>query len=228
VTTEAAALAPGDAPARRPAWRNPWLWGALLGMAIVTLLRPVLRQVPEPPPPGEALPAVRLEGPGGPLVVPDDLTGRVHVVALVEAECPAGTCPRVLAAVAALARRQAEAAVASDVLLLAVGDGDAAGAVAAAAARLRADPARVRALSGSDPAGCAVARAALAGLAGGRAVSCAELGSLAHAARVALVDDRGRLRGLYATSDLGLDEAHHRAVHVARSAGLAPEAPAPP
>jgi hypothetical protein len=110
------------------------------------------------------------------------------------------------------------------VLVLAAGGAGAAGRVAAEAARLGVDSGRLVVLEASGEAGCAVARAALGAQAGGEPVPCGDLGPLAHAARVALVDDRGRLRGLYATSDLGLDELHHRAGHVAREAGLSEEA----
>ena len=35
---------------KKPFWKNPWFLGAIYGMAFLTLIRPFMRSVPEPPP----------------------------------------------------------------------------------------------------------------------------------------------------------------------------------
>lgn len=43
---------------RRPFYRSPYFWGFIVGVVVITALRPFMRHIPDPPPVGEELPAL--------------------------------------------------------------------------------------------------------------------------------------------------------------------------
>ena len=49
----------------RTVLRNPYVWGFVIGIVTLTLIRPLLRRIPEPPPVLSQLPDFALEGADG-------------------------------------------------------------------------------------------------------------------------------------------------------------------
>lgn len=48
--SEAPARSVDESNPELPWWRSPWLWGFVIGATVLTLIRPRLRHIPEPPP----------------------------------------------------------------------------------------------------------------------------------------------------------------------------------
>lgn len=192
-----------------PIWKNPFAWAAVLGILVVTLIRPALRHVPEPPPALATLPAWSLVDQAGQPVGSATLAGQVHLVAVVSSACP-GECRRTLDAAGRLEARLWQHAQPVRVLVL---DLEPSGAAPLAAGRGWAAD-RVSVVGGDSEAACSLAAALLAPLAGPRTLTCADRALIEHAERMTLVDGQGRVRGHYRLDELGLDEAFHRARRV--------------
>lgn len=79
----------GDPGSRRGLLRFPFLWAFLLGIAMLTLIRPCLRRVPEPPPVQGTFPMVELTGTGGGVIRGVSLLGSVWVLSFENQPCDA-------------------------------------------------------------------------------------------------------------------------------------------
>lgn len=76
-----------DARARPPLLRYPFLWAFLVGIIALTLVRPCLRRIPEPPPVTGRFPeATLVDADGGPFDR-DRMAGAVWVVAFLAEDC---------------------------------------------------------------------------------------------------------------------------------------------
>lgn len=198
---------------RVPFWKNLWVWAGIVGIVSITLTRPCLRRVPEPPPPGPAIAAFAFHDTGGAPITLDDLRGQVWVASVTAKDCT--SCARAQGAMRRLQdlfeRDRIDVRLVTFVAESAGTDVnrvrdderrfgataprwrfavDASGAVNAWApgvVSLVADPARVF-----------------------RGPSDAWFGANA----LILVDRDGRTRGVYGTDDLGVDEVYYRAQHV--------------
>ncbi|HZN03371.1 MAG TPA: hypothetical protein VFD06_07255 [Candidatus Polarisedimenticolia bacterium] len=67
--------------------RFTFLWAFLLGIVVLTLLRPCLRRVPAPPPVQGSFPAVRLIAADGAAIDPASLKGSAWVVSIESVPC---------------------------------------------------------------------------------------------------------------------------------------------
>src|SRR6185503_16344845 len=74
--------------------RFPFLWAFLLGIAVLTLVRPCLRRVPEPPPVQGAFPAVDLVGTGSGIIRGSSLHGSVWVLSFEAQPCDSACTER--------------------------------------------------------------------------------------------------------------------------------------
>ena len=77
---------------KRPAWRNPYVWGFVIGIATLTALRPFLRHVPEPPPVLSQLPPFSLRGIDGKPFGSEDLRGQVYIANFFFTSCRSMHC----------------------------------------------------------------------------------------------------------------------------------------
>ncbi|MCZ7587017.1 MAG: SCO family protein [Deltaproteobacteria bacterium] len=93
---------------RTPIYRNPFVWAAFIGMVLVTLMRPLLRHVPEPPPVIAQLPAFTLTDQNGRDFGSADLAGHVYVANFIFTSCPS-YCPKLTKAMKFLQDRYADA-----------------------------------------------------------------------------------------------------------------------
>lgn len=202
-----------DGGAREPrrSLLNPWFLAALAGLVLIPALRPLLRFEPDPPPVLRQLPQWRLVDQNGESFGSDDLAGGVYVASFLFTRC-ATVCPRLTASLRQLERRYREEGVEEVTLVSFTVD-----PAHDTPERLR-DYARSRSLdlehwslvTGAEPDvrslvvdGFALPMGERLDLAGG-------LVDVAHAARLALVDRDGGVRGYYASDAVGLDEVFHR------------------
>ncbi len=210
-------MRPGDAESRgtSPVLRNPFLWAFLIGIVSLTLIRPLLRRVPEPPPLLVQLPAYRLVDSGGGSFGSADLAGKVYVANFFFTRC-VSICPDLTRSMARLAARYAEARVA-DVLLVSITvdpEHDTPERLAEYAAAHGVDPRRWALLTGEPER---VRELILGGfkMALGRAEQHQDsLVDIAHSGKLVLVDGAGWIRGYYDSDAEGQDETFHRSRHV--------------
>lgn len=207
----------GTAVARpRPLWANPWLLAVLAGCLLVTLMRPLLRHEPDPPPIIGELPAFALVRESGASFTREDLHGSAWIVGFVFTRCQMA-CPLITRAMLDLQQRLEANAVAG-VRLLAVTvdpEHDTPQRLAAWGAARGVDPARWVLGSGSREEVHALVVDGFQ-TAMGEPETVGGLVDIAHAGRLALVDTRGRLRGYFEIDEAGLDEVLHRAAWLSR------------
>jgi hypothetical protein len=198
---------------RRPLWREPALWGFLIGAAMMTAVVPLIRRVPAPPSVVGRVPANwawSLEDVSGTMFGARDLTGHVAIVALLSRDVDAAV---VLGRAFETLDQRYERADA-DILLVAV---DLAGRSAAErAAWITANAptrrARWHVLGGTPEATCAVAREIFTRPAG--PVDCRDLPAFATPPSLVLLDPAGGLRGVYGSGGDALDEGFERSLRV--------------
>ena len=225
-----------------PLRKNVWLWAFLIGVVLVTLMRPLLRRVPAPPPVLAQLPAFDLVEAGGERFRPVDLEGSVWVLAFFSTRSDAA-CRGLIESMIELGRRYDEAGVA-EVRLLGI-NVDPAEAMARLEAVEPVNPAapvnpavpvdlmelpaddlrelgKTRGLArprwslaiGDREETRRLADALLE--ATGQSLGPAGFqGGVPRPCRLFLIDGAGGIRGAYRDNSKGLDEVFHRAQHVA-------------
>ena len=202
-----------DGGAREPrrSLLNPWFLAALAGLVLIPALRPLLRFEPDPPPVLRQLPQWRLVDQNGESFGSDDLAGGVYVASFLFTRC-ATVCPRLTASLRQLERRYREEGVEEVTLVSFTVD-----PAHDTPERLR-DYARSRSLdlehwslvTGAEPDLRSLVVDGFALPMGERLALAGGLVDVAHAARLALVDRDGGVRGYYASDAVGLDEVFHR------------------
>ena len=205
---------------RVPWTRNPWLLAFLVGCITVTLIRPLLRWEPKPPPILGELPAFSLVDTTGAPFGSAELRGQVWIASFFFTRCPS-ICPVLMSRVAALQKRFHDAGISGIRLVSITVDPahDTPERLRAAEPRYGVDPARWTLLTGDAEAIHPLL------VDGFKVPGLEKLGSdgdLPHTAKVVLVDGAGRVRGYYDTDEQGLDEAFHRAQHVRDEPTTAP------
>lgn len=211
-----------DAERGVPIWRNPYVLAFVIGCVTVTLIRPFLRYEPKPPPVLSELPGFTLVDTAGKPVGKDALAGQVWIASFFFTHCPS-VCPVLMARMAELQRRFADAGVTGVRLVSITVDParDTAEALRAAEPRYGVDPARWTLLTGEPGR---VHELLVSGFkVPGLDASALADGDIPHTTKVVLVDGAGRIRGYYDTDESGLDEVFHRAQHVLKEAQHAPK-----
>ena len=206
-----------DARGRVPLWRNPYVVAFVVGCVTVTLIRPLLRYEPAPPPVLSELPAFSLVDTAGKPFGSEQLRGRVWVASFFFTHCPS-VCPALMARMAQLEKRYRDAGIA-DVHLVSITvdpERDTPEVLRAAEPRYGVDPARWTLLTGPRAAIADVATQGfkVPGLDVRREVD----GDIPHTTKLVLVDTQNRVRGYYDATDEGIDEVFHRAQHVLKEA----------
>jgi protein SCO1/2 len=206
-----------EAEGRVPLWRNPYVVAFVVGCITVTLLRPLLRHEPPPPPVLSQLPAFSLVDPNGKPFGSEQLAGQVWIASFFFTHCPS-VCPQLMARMAQLQNLYRERGI-DGIRLVSITvdpERDTPEVLRAAEPRYGVDPTRWTLLTGS--------RAAIATLCRdgfhvpGLDVPAAADGDIPHTTKVVLVDAQNRIRGYYDTDPDGLDEVFNRAQHVRKEA----------
>jgi hypothetical protein len=187
-----------DQSARPPLLRYPFLWAFLLGVMVLTLIRPCLRRIPEPPPLTGRFPEGALVDQGGHPFGRDTMRGAVWVVAFLQEGC-GEPCDGALRRLREVDEAYAGSRVDGIRLLSVVagpeglkGRSASAGAGPSSWVFASGDPAVVLDLA---TAACGIAEPAPPGC-------------------LAIVDAGGNLRGHYAADADGFNEVYNRARHV--------------
>ncbi|MDH3629231.1 MAG: SCO family protein [Acidobacteriota bacterium] len=194
---------------------NPLVWAVIMGCAMMTLLRPMMRNVPDPPPVLGQLPAYTLTTQDGQPFGSDELAGQVYVADFFFTRCTA-ICPFLTQAMTELDNRyQREGVEGIRIVSISVDpEHDTVPVLKEYAEMWEIDSSRWTLLTGSDPAirelvvdGFMTAMDRQADVEG-------EPVDIAHSGKFVIVDQRGAIRGYYDHDEEGLDEIFHRSQHV--------------
>ncbi|MXX75176.1 MAG: SCO family protein [Holophagales bacterium] len=202
-----------DEGAKKPRRRllNPWLLAALAGLVLIPAIRPLLRFEPDPPPVLRQLPDWRLVDQNGESFGSDELAGEVYVASFLFTRC-ATICPRLTASLRQLERRYREEGV-EDVRLVSFSvdpEHDTPERLRDYAGSRSLDLEHWSLLTGAEPEVRSIVVDGFALPMGERLDLAGGLVDVAHAARLALVDRDGGVRGYYGSDAVGLDEVFHR------------------
>jgi protein SCO1/2 len=195
--------------------RNPYLWGFLIGITTLTLIRPLLRHVPEPPPVLSQLPEFSLVGIDGKPYGSTELRGQVYIASFFFTSCRS-ICPVLMKGVARLQDGFAQRKI-DGIRLVSISvdpEHDTPEVLRAYAKDIGADPLRWTLLTG-DPE--QVRRLVVEGFKAPDVPAPAGASGavdIAHTGKLVLVDGAGRIRGYYGSDEMGLDEVYNRAQHV--------------
>lgn len=207
----------GNAVRAREVVRNPYVWGFVIGIVMLTAIRPFLRRIPEPPPVLFQLQEYSLVGMDGKPYGSADLRGQVYVANVFVTSCRS-ICPAIMKAMARLQDGFEQRNI-RGVRLVSISvdpEHDTPAVLREYARGMGVDPLRWTLLTG-DPE--EVRRLVVLGFktpvvvppSGGPGPI-----DIAHTAKLVLVDGSGRIRGYYGSDGLGLDEVYNRAQHVLR------------
>lgn len=202
-----------DEGAQKPRRRflNPWILAALAGLVLIPALRPLLRFEPDPPPVLRQLPQWRLVDQNGESFGSDDLAGEVYVASFLFTRC-ATVCPRLTASLRQLERRYREEGL-EEVRLVSFTvdpEHDTPERLRDYAGSRSLDLERWSLVTGAEQEVRSVVVDGFTLPMGERLDLAGGLVDVAHAARLALVDRDGGVRGYYGSDAVGLDEVFHR------------------
>jgi protein SCO1/2 len=192
--------------------RNPYAWAFVVGCALMTLMRPLLRRIPPPPPVLWQVPAFSLLAADGRAFGSEELRGHVYVASFFFTRCPS-VCPTLMKGMATLQRRFRDENLDS-VRLVSISvdpDHDTPERLRAALPGYGVDSSRWTLLTGPRDRVRALAVDGFRIAVGEPQATDAGILDIAHAAKLLLVDGDGALRGLYDGDALGLDEVFWRA-----------------
>jgi len=203
--------------ARVPVWRNPYVLAFVIGCVTMTLLRPLLRYEPKPPPVLSTLPEFSLVDSGGRPFGSAELRGQVWIASFFFTRCPS-VCPLLMQRMAELQKHYADAGIDGIHLVSITVDParDTPPVLRESEPRYGVDPARWTLLTGAPEAVRSLLRDGFH--VPGFDVGALAEGDIPHTTKVVLVDPRGNIRGYYDTDESGLDEVFNRAQHVLKEA----------
>ncbi len=206
-----------DDEPRYPLHKNPWLWGAVIGVVIITLMRPLTRYEPDAPPVLHELSDFSLTTPDGKPFTTASFAGGVTIVDFMFTRCES-FCPDLSRKMAKLQKRYDDWGIA-EIKLLSISvdpDYDTPPVLTEYARRFNANHTRWTFLTGPLDTVKSVVEGSFKTAMGPAIANDAGVIDIAHSGKFALVDEQGRVRGFYATDEDGLDEVFHRAQHVLR------------
>ncbi|MET0152404.1 MAG: SCO family protein [Candidatus Binatia bacterium] len=191
--------------------RNPYAWAFVVGCALMTLMRPLLRRVPPPPPVLRQVPAFSLVAADGRPFGSEELRGHVYVASFFFTRCPS-VCPTLMKGMATLQHRFRDEAL-DTIRLVSISvdpDYDTPERLRAALPAYGVDSSRWVLLTGPRDRVRALAVEGFQVALGEPQSADGGVLDIAHAARLLLVDGNGALRGIYDSDALGLDEVFWR------------------
>jgi protein SCO1/2 len=213
-TQPAAQTMDGTPEPKGSVFRSPFLWAFLGGIILLTLIRPMMRNEPAPPPVLGQLPEFSLTAASGAPFGSADLAGQVYVTSFFFTRCPS-ICPRLTAAMGRLQQRYDEEGV-EGVHLVSISvdpDYDRPERLREYGTAHGVDTARWTLLTGELED---IRQLVLEGFRTplGEPDPSGNLVDIAHSTRFVLVDGSGNIRGYYDNDATGLDEIFHRSQHV--------------
>ena len=196
-----------------PLWRNPYVLIFIGGAIVLTLMRPMLRRDPKPPPVDGVLPLFSLTSERGEKMGSTELAGQVYVANFLFTSCTT-VCPLTVTSLQKLQKRYEERNVPVRIVSFSVDPNtDTPEVLRAYAEKSGADAKRWTFLTGAEPEMRKVMDGFLLSLEPKKTMGNG-LMDIAHSQKLVIVDGRGALRGFYASDDEGLDEVFHRSQQV--------------
>ena len=196
--------------------RHIWILAAVLGMITLTLLRPFMRRVPDPPPVMFELPDFALVDERGQPFTRADMEGQIWVASFIFTSCPS-TCPAVTSAMKQLQERYGKHDLPIRLVSFSVDPmTDTPEVLARHAATVGADPERWRFVTGKPQAVRALVEEGFHLGVGAKRPAEGGAYDITHSTKLALVGPHGGVRGFYGIDEMGLDEVFHRSEHVLR------------
>jgi protein SCO1/2 len=195
--------------------RNPYVWGFLIGITTLTLIRPLLRHIPEPPPVLSQLPDFALVDMDGKPFGSAELRGRVYVANFFFTSCRS-ICPAVMHGMAKLQGEFDHQGI-QGVRLVSISvdpEHDTPEVLRAYGKDLGVKPERWTLLTGDPETIRAVVVDGFKTPLEHAPATPASAIEIAHTGKVVLVDGSGGIRGYYDSDDMGLDDVFNRAQHV--------------
>ena len=210
-------MTPAPAPGERTArvLRNPFVWAFFIGITTLTLIRPLLRFEPAPPPVIGQVPSFSLVNREGEGFGSAELEGEAYVASFFFTQCPS-ICPGLMQAMSRLQNRYREAGVEKVRLVSITVDPahDTPERLRKYPSLYEVDPARWSLLTGDPEKIRHLIEKGFKTPMGARTEIGGGLHDIAHKGKVVLVDPSGRIRGYYDSDRPGLDEVFHRSQHV--------------
>lgn len=200
-----------------PFWRNPYVWGFLIGIVAITAMRPLLRRAPPPPPILGQVPPFELVDASGDPFGSREMAGRVWVVDFIFTRCRT-YCPIMSRRMAKL-QEGYELYGVDEVGLISVTvdpEFDTPPVLAEYARTHGAEPDRWHFLTGSPEEIRSLVVDGFKVHVGEAEMDGASLIDIAHSQKFILVDGEGAIRGYYDSDEEGVDEVFHRSRHVVR------------
>ena len=198
-----------------PFYRNPFVIAFVAGIVTLTLIRPLLRREPEPPPVLAQLPPFSLTDQEGRPYGSAELSGQVYIASFFFTRC-GSICPALMHNVKKLQDGFAARGIEGIRLVSITVDPeyDTPPVLKEYGQVLKADPARWTFLTGpADKVESLVVGGFKTPMDRDSATPETAI-EIAHTGKIVLVDGSGRIRGYYGTDEMGLDEAFNRAQHV--------------
>ena len=195
--------------------RNPLVWTVVIGCVMMTLLRPLMRHVPDPPPILGQLPTYSLLTPDGQPFGSEELEGQVYVASFFFTRCTS-ICPFLIQAMSELdARFRREGVNGIHLVSISVDpEHDTTEVLQEYAELWEIDPQRWTLLTGDlESTERLVVGGFMTAMDRQTQVEGRPL-DIAHSGKFVLVDQRGAIRGYYDYDEMGLDEIFHRSQHV--------------
>ncbi len=197
--------------------KNPYAIAAIAGMITLPLLRPCLRHIPEPPEVISEVPEFELVDQDGDPFGSAQLAGDVYIASFFFTTCPS-ICPQITTAMASVQDGLEDAG--SDIKLVSITvdpSTDTPEVIRDYGLEYGADFERWTFLTGPRETIVTVALDGFLSAVGLPVETEPGVMDITHAARLFIVDGRGRVRGTgYTTDEQGIDEVIHRAHHVVR------------
>ena len=195
-------------------FHNLYFWGFVIGIIVITGIRPFLRHIPDPPPIIGKVPAFSLTNQNGNSFGSEDLKGNVYVANFIFTSCPS-ICPMLTKSMAKLQEKFQQENINIKLVSFSVDpETDTPEKLKVYAQKFGADPRRWTFLTGHTQNIRDLIENGFKFYLGEKAAQSDGLYEIAHTAKFALVDPEGNLRGLYSSDESGLDEAFRRSQHV--------------
>ncbi len=204
---------------KKPWYKNLFLWYFVIGVITLTLLRPVLRREPPPPPVLRTLAPFELVDQNSEPFSLGTLGSNVWVANFIFTRC-GSICPILTAQMKSLQERYETYGV-DEIKLLSISvdpEFDTPEVLREYAELHGADPERWTFLTGDTEAVRALVVGGFATGMGEQTVNDAGMMDISHTGKFVIVDSRGGIRGYYDSDPEGLDEIYHRSRHVVNEA----------
>ena len=196
-----------------PFYRNPYVLIFVAGAIVLTLMRPLLRRDPPPPPVDGVLPLFSLINEKGEPMGSKELSGTVYIANFLFTQCTT-VCPLTVRSLLELQARYEEAKVPIRIVSFSVDpQTDTPDVLRTYGRTAGAKPERWSFLTGKETEVSAVLAGFKMALEPKKVMGNGLL-EIAHSQKLVIVDGRGALRGFYASDKDGIDEVFHRSRHV--------------